>query len=126
VDILDSRERTPLIMSVQYGYSPLVRLLLFAGCDPCTEDDHGKNALYYALKRQSPEMVQDIMEALCQPQSLMRQCRSVIRRQLRAKVGYGHKLKPVVERIPKYELPRPLKRFLAYEPSSNMYKFKYW
>ena len=36
VDVLDFRDRTPLVMAVQYGYSHLVRLMLIAGADPST------------------------------------------------------------------------------------------
>ena len=115
-DVLDNRDRTPLIMSVQYGYAPLVRLLLFHGCDPFAEDDHGRNALYYALKRGNAEMVNDLIEAMSQPQPLMRLCRTVIRRTIRMKVGNGNRLKPSIDKFKKYEVPKSLKRFLALDP----------
>jgi ankyrin repeat protein len=35
-DVLDFRDRTPLVMAVQYGYAHLVRLILIAGADPTT------------------------------------------------------------------------------------------
>ncbi len=99
--------------------------MLFAGADPFTEDDHGRNALYYALRRSAGssvnthlhshnshqvhllhhhastgyctktllsqvvvsstmaancEMVHDLVEAMSQPQTLGRLCRTVIRR----------------------------------------------
>ena len=41
VDVLDFRDRTPLVMAVQYGYSHLVRLLLIAGADPSTGESEG-------------------------------------------------------------------------------------
>ncbi len=117
VDVLDFRDRTPLVMAVQYGYAHLVRLILFAGADPATEDDHGRNALFYALKKGSPDMVHDIVEAMsAEPQSLMRLCRLVIRRTIRDKVGNGHRLKPQIDRFKRYEVPRAIKRFLAYDP----------
>ena len=34
LDVVDNRDRTPLLLAAQYGYAPLVRLLLFSGCDP--------------------------------------------------------------------------------------------
>ena len=52
--------------------------------------------------------------------------RSVIRRQLRRKVGYGHRLKPQVDKIPKYVLPKSLKRYIAYEPCPMSCKFRYY
>lgn len=116
VDIVDERDRTPLIMAAQYGYTPLVRLLLHCGCDPSAEDDTGHNALHYALKRGSQEMVEEIIDAISEPLSLARICRTVIRRHLRYNWGYGEKLKPIIDKIPKYELPKTLKRFIAYEP----------
>ena len=94
----------------------MVRLLLRHGCDPCAEDDHGHNALYYAVKRGSLEMVEEILGALsCEPQSLTRICRTVIRRQLRENWGRGDSLKIVLDQFPKNELPRTLRRFLAFE-----------
>jgi len=116
LDIVDERDRTPLIMSAQYGYSPLVRLLLYYGCDPTAEDDTGHNALHYALKRGSREMVEDIIDALSEPMRLSVICRTVIRRHLRHSWGYGENLKPIVEKFPKDELPKTLKKFLAYQP----------
>ena len=41
VDVLDFRDRTPLVMAVQYGYSHLIRLLLIAGADPSTGESEG-------------------------------------------------------------------------------------
>ena len=41
VDVLDFRDRTPLVMAVQYGYSHLVRLMLIAGADPSTGESEG-------------------------------------------------------------------------------------
>jgi len=116
LDIVDERDRTPLIMSAQYGYSPLVRLLLYYGCDATAEDDTGHNALHYALKRGSREMVEDIIDALSEPMRLSVICRTVIRRHLRYSHGYGENLKPIVEKFPKDELPKTLKKFLAYQP----------
>jgi hypothetical protein len=81
-----------------------------------TEDDHGRNPLYYALKRGSPEMVHDIVESLSEPQPLMRMCRMVIRRTIRDKLGNGHRLKPQIDMFKKYEVPKAIKRFLAYDP----------
>ena len=118
VDVLDTRDRTPLTLAVQAGHAHLVRLLLFAGCDPCTEDDLGHNALYYALKGRaaSAEMVNDLVEYMSQPQSLMQLCRTVIRRTVREnKVGFGVRLKPAIDRFPKYVLPKRLRKFVAYE-----------
>ena len=40
VDVLDFRDRTPLVMAVQYGYSHLVRLMLIAGADPSTGESN--------------------------------------------------------------------------------------
>ncbi|TRY74767.1 hypothetical protein TCAL_05674 [Tigriopus californicus] len=117
VDILDSRDRTPLIMAVQYGHLPLVRLLLFdARCDPCAEDDQGRNALYYALKRGSSPMVHDLVEVLSHPQPLTRLCRTVIRRAIRSKIGFGYTLKPQIDKFHKYELPKSLRHFIAFDP----------
>ena len=97
-------------------YTSLVRLLLRHGCDPYAEDDHGHNALYYAVKRGSLELVEDILQSLCkEPQTLTRICRTVIRRQLRLNFGKGESLKIVLDRFPKNTLPRTLKRFLAFE-----------
>ena len=93
-----------------------MRILLYYGCDPTAEDDTGHNALHYALKRGSRDMVEDIIDALSEPCSLMFLCRTVIRRHLRYNLGYGDKLKPIIDKIPKYELPRSLRKFLAYEP----------
>lgn len=116
LDVVDERDRTPLIMATQYGYTSLVRLLLRHGCDPYAEDDHGHNALYYAVKRGSLELVEDILQSLCkEPQTLTRICRTVIRRQLRLNFGRGDSLKIVLDRFPKNTLPRTLKRFLAFE-----------
>ena len=56
-------------------YSPLVRLLCHYGCDPAAEDDTGHNALHYALKRGSREMVEDIIDALSEPLRLDFICR---------------------------------------------------
>ena len=56
-----------------------------------SEDDHGKNALHYALRRDSPEMVHNIMAAMAQPLSLARICRTVIRRVIREKYGTGNR-----------------------------------
>ena len=50
--------------------------------------------------------------------------RNVVRRQLRRKVGYGHRLKPLVDKIPKYDLPKSLRRFIAYEPCPLSLKFR--
>jgi len=116
LDIVDERDRTPLIMAAQYGYSPLVKLLLHYGCDPTAEDDTGLNALHYALKRGSREMVEDIIDALSEPMRLSFICRTVIRRHLRYKMGYGEKLKNIVDKFPKDELPKTLRKFLAYQP----------
>ena len=99
-----------------FRYSPLVRLLLYYGCDPTAEDDTGHNALHYALKRGSREMVEDIIDALSEPMRLSVICRTVIRRHLRHSWGYGENLKPIVEKFPKDELPKTLKKFLAYQP----------
>jgi len=116
LDVVDERDRTPLIMATQYGYTSLVRLLLRHGCDPYAEDDHGHNALYYAVKRGSLELVEDILLSLSkEPQSLARICRTVIRRQLRLNFGRGESLKIVLDKFPKNQLPRTLKRFLAFE-----------
>lgn len=98
------------------SYVPLVRLLHLYGCDPSAEDDCGHNALYYAVKRASPKMVDEVIESLAKPLSLMRLCRTVVRRQLRHNWGYGEKLKPVIEKFPKNVLPKKIKRYLAYEP----------
>ena len=98
------------------SYTSLVRLLLRHGCDPYAEDDHGHNALYYAVKRGSLELVEDILLSLSkEPQSLARICRTVIRRQLRLNFGRGESLKIVLDKFPKNQLPRTLKRFLAFE-----------
>ena len=43
-------------------------------------------------------------------------CRTVVRRHLRYNWGYGEKLKPIINQFPKDELPKTLKKFLAYEP----------
>ena len=56
-----------------------------------SEDDHGKNALHYALRRDSPEMVHNIMAAMAQPLSLARICRTVVRRVVREKHGSGNR-----------------------------------
>ena len=58
-------------------YLPLVQLLILFGCDPSAEDDCGHNALYYALKRGNPKIVEEIFDALSKPLSLMRICRWV-------------------------------------------------
>lgn len=94
----------------------MVRILLLYGCDPTAEDDTGLNALHYALKRGSREMVEDIMDALSEPQRLTFICRTVIRRHLRYNWAYGEKLKPIIDKFPKDELPKTLRKFLAYEP----------
>ena len=99
-----------------FRYSPLVRLLLHYGCDPTAEDDTGLNALHYALKRGSREMVEDIIDALSDPMRLSFICRTVIRRHLRYNWGYGEKLKPIVDKFPKDELPKTLRKFLSYQP----------
>lgn len=115
--MVDGSDRTPLILASQCGYADIVRLLLFAGCDPSAEDDQGANALFYALRRCSRQMVQDLIEVTShEPHSLMRLCRTVIRRWLRMQIGRGKRLKPVVDRFPRYEVPVTLKRFLAYDP----------
>ena len=94
----------------------MVRLLLRNGCDPYAEDDHGHNALYYAVKRGGLELVEDLLQSLSkEPQSLTRICRTVIRRQLRVNFGKGESLKLVLDMFPKNQLPRTLKRFLAFE-----------
>ena len=117
VDVLDGKDRTPLILSVQYGYLPLVRMLLFDACaDVSAEDEYGNNALYYALKRGANTMVHDIVEVMSVPQPLTRICRTVIRRVIRSNLGYGHRLKPQIDRFPKHELPTMLRKFLAYDP----------
>ena len=105
-----------ITMNHTFRYSPLVRLLLYYGCDPTAEDDTGHNALHYALKRGSREMVEDIIDALSEPMKLSVICRTVIRRHLRYSWGYGENLKPIVEKFPKDELPKTLKKFLAYQP----------
>ena len=105
-----------LPMNHCFRYSPLVRLLLYYGCDATAEDDTGHNALHYALKRGSREMVEDIIDALSEPMRLSVICRTVIRRHLRYSHGYGENLKPIVEKFPKDELPKTLKKFLAYQP----------
>ena len=99
-----------------HSYSPLVRILLHYGCDPTAEDDTGHNALHYALKRGSREMVEDIIDALSEPMALSFICRTVIRRHLRYNWGYGEKLKPFIDQFPKDELPKTLRKFLNYEP----------
>ena len=43
--------------------------------------------------------------------------RTVVRRQLRQNWGYGEKLKPMIEKIPKNILPKKIKRYLAYDPT---------
>ena len=58
-----------------FRYLPLVQLLILFGCDPSAEDDCGHNALYYALKRGNPRIVEEIFDALTKPLSLMRLCR---------------------------------------------------
>ena len=99
-----------------FRYTSLVRLLLRHRCDPYAEDDHGNNALYYAVKRGSLELVEEILQALSkEPQNLARICRTVIRRQLRLNFGKGESLKIVLENFPKNQLPKTLKRFLAFE-----------
>jgi ankyrin repeat protein len=60
-----------------FRYLPLVQLLLLFGCDPSAEDDCGHNALYYAVKRGSPKTVDEIIDALAKPLSLMRICRLI-------------------------------------------------
>ena len=91
-------------------------MLLRNGCDPYAEDDHGHNALYYAVKRGGLELVEDILLSLSrEPQNLTRICRTVIRRHLRFNFGRGESLKIVLDRFPKNQLPRTLKRFLAFE-----------
>lgn len=94
----------------------MVRLLLHNGCDPHAEDDHGRNALYYAIKRGSLEVVEDLLASWSkEPQTLTRICRTVIRRHLRYTWGPGDSLKTVFDQFSRNELPRSLKRFLAYE-----------
>lgn len=95
----------------------MVRILLYYGCDPSAEDDTGHNALHYALKRGSREMVEDIIDALSsEPLRLSFMCRTVVRRHLRNNWGYGEKLKPIIDKFPRDELPKSLKKFLAYDP----------
>ena len=68
------------------------------------------------MKRGSLELVEEILLALAkEPQSLARICRTVIRRHLRLNFGNGESLKIVLDKFPKHELPRTLKRFLAFE-----------
>ena len=43
--------------------------------------------------------------------------RTVVRRQLRHNWGYGEKLSPMIDKIPKNVLPKKIKRYLAYEPN---------
>ena len=57
-----------------------------------------------------------VPDALSEPLRLDFICRTVIRRYLRYNWGYGEKLKPIIDKFPKDELPRTLKKFLAYEP----------
>lgn len=78
-----------------------MRLLLFVGADPFAEDEYSCNALNYALRRgvngpaasnrclhhnygsgdtATRNMVNDLIEAMSQPQPLTRLCRTVIRR----------------------------------------------
>ena len=86
--------RTLLKPTLYYNFSdffvprhlPLVQLMVLFGCDPSAEDDCGHNALYYAVKRGSPKMVDEIIDALAKPLSLMRICRS-------AKTGLEHKIR---------------------------------
>jgi len=90
-------------------------------CDPFTEDDQGRNALYYALRKGSSaaQMATDILEfAWSQPQPLVKLCRTAIRRVVRARRGaYGKRLYPIVmEGLGPDEIPRTLKHFLAYKP----------
>lgn len=115
VDVLDARDRSPLIIAAQFGYTRLVRLLLFAGADPSAEDDQGQTALQHALRRGAVEIVHDLLEVLSQPQSLIRQCRTVIRRTMRQCLGPGQRLKHVIDRMPKDQVPKRVRKFLAYE-----------
>ena len=71
------------------------------GCDPAAEDDTGHNALHYALKRGSREMVEDIIDALSEPLRLDFICRTVVRRHLRYNWGYGEKLNIIINQFPK-------------------------
>ena len=41
----------------------------------------------------------------------------MVRRQLRHNWGYGEKLSPMIDKIPKNVLPKKIKRYLAYEPN---------
>ena len=76
-------------------YLPLVQLLILFGCDPSAEDDCGHNALYYALKRGNPKIVEEIFDALSKPLSLMRICRWVATRKLDLFFAEPSKFKPL-------------------------------
>jgi ankyrin repeat protein len=62
VNIVTRDHSSPLILSAQNGHLGCVKLLLKAGADVDTTDDSGKPALAYAVKSDSL----DIAEALIQ------------------------------------------------------------
>ncbi len=128
-DVLDFCDRTPLILAAQSGSADLAHLLLDCGADPGTEDDNGRNAVYYALRSRSPncgaeaasssvQTVHAVIDALMgQPQPLTRLCRTVIRRCIREnRAGHGCRLKPHIDKFRADEVPKSLKKFLAYDP----------
>ncbi|CAB4067395.1 unnamed protein product [Lepeophtheirus salmonis] len=118
VNVVDEKERTPLIMAVQNGYALLVRLLLTRDCDIFCEDESGHNALYYALKRFNFEMAEILTDPFLysQPQPLLNISRNVIRRLLLINLKKSQRLKKVIHSIPPWDLPRNLISFLAYDP----------
>jgi hypothetical protein len=61
-------------------------------------------------------MVEDIIDVLSDPLKLSFMCRTAIRRHLRYNWGYGEKLKPIIDKFPREEMPKTLKKFLAYDP----------
>ena len=62
VNLLDSHEKTPLIVACQYGQAELVQLLIKKGADIDHLDDEGGYALLYAAGNSELEIVELLLE----------------------------------------------------------------
>ena len=115
VDLVDQHDRTPFLVSCQYGYDDIACTLIRAGCDPTVEDDCGRNGLYHAVKRKRERIIHALLDRR-QPHSLKSQCRTVIRSYTRSVIGPGASVRNTINKIPRHELPAALVSFLTFQP----------